>query len=184
MYNVSHPILNKNSIFKIYNTNKENFVYVILAALYSNKIDRRAFHFPSAYNKYKKLINFKNIILPMTNKNIPMFLKHNNHLNISIRLFDSIKISENDMQIYETRIIGKGLSIINVLFHKIYKNKKTYYVYFWIKHINSIKINFKQSYVCMICYDGYSYSKAFQRHLVMCNGITKEAFPNHKSFIS
>ena len=124
MYNISHSVLNKNSIFKIYNTNKENFIYAILAALYSNKIDRRTFHFPSAYNKYKKIINLKNITLPMTNKKIPIFLKHNTHLDITIRLFDSIKISENDMQIYQAKIIGKGSIIVNILFHKIYKEKK------------------------------------------------------------
>ena len=35
MYNLSRPVLNKQPILKVYNTNKENFVYVILAALYS-----------------------------------------------------------------------------------------------------------------------------------------------------
>ena len=138
MYNPSHPVLNKQSIFKVYNTNKENFVYVILAALYSKKIPRKSYHFPSAYNFYKNSLNLKNITLPMTNKNILSFIKDNARLDISIRLFDSIKISENDMHIYETKVIGRGTNIINILFHKIYKRKKTYYVYFWIKSINSI----------------------------------------------
>ena len=59
MYNISHPVLNKSSIFKIYNANEENFIYAILAALFSRKIDRRSFRFPSAYNKYKKSSNLK-----------------------------------------------------------------------------------------------------------------------------
>ena len=75
MYNVSHPVLNKQSIFKVYNTNKENFVYVILAALYSKKIYRKSYHFPSAYNNYKKSLNLKNITLPMTNKLYPFLYK-------------------------------------------------------------------------------------------------------------
>ena len=45
MYNISHPVLNKNSIFKVYNTNKENFIYVILAALYSKKYLEKVFIF-------------------------------------------------------------------------------------------------------------------------------------------
>jgi len=53
-----------------------------------------------------------------------MFLKNNPTLDISIRLFDSIATSKTDMKIYEYRIIGKGRKIINLLFHKYYKNKK------------------------------------------------------------
>ena len=75
MYNISHPVLNKQSIFKVYNTNKENFVYVILAALYSKKLPRKSFHFPSTYNNYKKSLNLRNITLPMSNKNIPSVIK-------------------------------------------------------------------------------------------------------------
>ena len=184
MYNLSHPVLNKRSIFKVYNTNKENFVYVILAALYSKKIPRKSYHFPSAYNFYKNSLNLKNITLPMTNKNIPSFIKDNARLDISIRLFDSIKISENDMHIYETKVIGRGTNIINILFHKIYKRKKTYYVYFWIKNINSIKRDLKQSYVCMICYERFSSGKALKRHSLICNSITEEKFPKPKTFLS
>ena len=184
MYNISHPVLNKQSIFKVYNTNEENFIYVILAALYSKKISRKIFHFPSTYNNYKKSLNLKNISLPMTNKNIPSFIKNNAHLDISIRLFDSIKISQNDMQIYQTKILGKGSNIINILFHKIYKRKKTYYVYFWMKCINSIKRDLKQSYVCMICYERFSSSKALKRHSLICNSITEEKYPKPKTFLS
>ena len=53
-----------------------------------------------------------------------------------------------------------------------------------MKHVNSIKRNLKQSYVCMICYDRYSTSKALKRHLLICNGITKETFPKHNTFLS
>ena len=57
----------------------------------------------------------------MTNKNIPSFIKDNARLDISIRLFDSIKISENDMHIYETKVTGRGANIITISFHEIYK---------------------------------------------------------------
>ena len=50
----SHPQLNYNSIFKIYNANDESFIYATLAALYSNTIDRRDFHHPSAYENFKR----------------------------------------------------------------------------------------------------------------------------------
>ena len=135
MYNISHPVLNKNSIFKIYNTNEENFIYAILAALYSNKIDRRAFHRPSAYNNYKKSLNLKNIVFPMNNKYISIFLKNNNHLDISIRLFASIKISKNDMQIYNTKIIGTGSKIINILLIKNLSLKKSPINFFLGEHL-------------------------------------------------
>ncbi len=184
MYNISHPILNKNTIFKIYNTNEENFIYAILAALYSNKIDRRAFHQTHAYNNYKKSLNLKNIVFPMSNKHISIFLKNNNHLDISIRLFESIKISKNDMQIYNTKIIGTGSKIINILFHKIYKNKKSYYIYFWIKNINSIKKEFRRKHVCTICYDRFSTINVLKRHLLICNSTTKEQFPPPNTFLS
>ena len=75
----------------------------------------------------------------MRNKNIDIFLKNNPKLDISIRLFDSITISKTDMKIYEYKVIGKGRKIINLLFHKSYKNKKSFYHYFWIKNINNIK---------------------------------------------
>ena len=49
MEDIHHPILNNNSIFKVYQSKHESFLYSILAVLYSNKIDRRSFHRPSAY---------------------------------------------------------------------------------------------------------------------------------------
>ena len=88
------------------------------------------------------------------------------------------------MHIYETKVIGKGSNIINILFHKIYKRKKTYYVYFWIKYINSIKRDLKQSYVCMICYERFSSGKALKRHSLICNSITEEKYPKPKTFLS
>ena len=139
MNDVFHPVLNNNSIFKIHQSKDESFLYSILAALYSNRINVKQFHRVNAYAKYKKLLNIGNITFPMKNKDINVFLKNNPNLDISIRLFDSIAISKTDMKIYEYRIIGKGRKIINLLFHKSYKNKKSFYHYFWIKNINNIK---------------------------------------------
>ena len=141
MNDVFHPNLNNNSIFKIHQSKDESFLYSILAALYSNRINVRQFHQVNAYARYKKLLNIGNITFPMKNKDINVFLNNNPNLDISIRLFDSITISKTDMQIYEYRIIGKGRKIINLLFHKSYKNKKSFYHYFWIKNINNIKKN-------------------------------------------
>ena len=139
MNDVFHPVLNNNSIFKIHQSKDESFLYSILAALYSNRINVRQFHQVNAYARYKKLLNIGNITFPMKNKDINVFLKNNPNLDISIRLFDSIAISKTDMKIYEYRIIGKGRKIINLLFHKSYKNRKSFYHYFWIKNINNIK---------------------------------------------
>ena len=139
MNDVFHPVLNNNSIFKIHQSKDESFLYSILAALYSNRINVRQFHQVNAYARYKKLLNIGNITFPMKNKDINVFLKNNPNLDISIRLFDSIAISKTDMKIYEYRVIGKGRKIINLLFHKSYKNKKSFYHYFWIKNINNIK---------------------------------------------
>ena len=139
MNDVFHPVLNNNSIFKIHQSKDESFLYSILAALYSNRINVKQFHRVNAYAKYKKLLNIGNITFPMKNKDINVFLKNNPNLDISIRLFDSIAISKTDMKIYEYRIIGKGRKIINLLFHKSYKNRKSFYHYFWIKNINNIK---------------------------------------------
>ena len=138
MNDVFHPVLNNNSIFKIHQSKDESFLYSIVAALYSNRINVKQFHRVNAYAKYKKLLNIGNITFPMKNKDINVFLKNNPNLDISIRLFDSIAISKTDMKIYEYRIIGKGRKIINLLFHKSYKNKKSFYHYFWIKNINTI----------------------------------------------
>ena len=139
MNDVFHPVLNNNSIFKIHQSKDESFLYSILAALYSNRINAKQFHQVNAYAKYKKLLNIGNVTFPMRNKNIDIFLKNNPKLDISIRLFDSITISKTDMKIYEYKVIGKGRKIINLLFHKSYKNKKSFYHYFWIKNINNIK---------------------------------------------
>ena len=141
MNDVFHPVLNNNSIFKIHQSKDESFLYSILAALYSNRINVKQFHRVNAYAKYKKLLNIGNITFPMKNKDINVFLKNNPNLDISIRLFDSITISKTDMKIYEYKVIGKGRKIINLLFHKSYKNKKSFYHYFWIKNINNIKKN-------------------------------------------
>ena len=54
MEDISHPVLNNNSIFKIYKSKNESIIYLILAALYSSKIDRRSFHHPDVYEPYKK----------------------------------------------------------------------------------------------------------------------------------
>ena len=80
----------------------------------------------------------------MKNKNIDLFLRNNPKLDISIRLFDSMVVSKNDMKIYEHKVIGKGRKTINLLFHKSYKNKKSYYHYFWIKNLNNIKKTLKK----------------------------------------
>ena len=97
------------------------------------------FHQPNGYKKFKSLINIENISFPIKNKSINHFLKINPKLNIRIRLFDSIIISDQEMKIFEHKIIGSGRKIINILFHKTYKNKASYYHYFWIKNINNIK---------------------------------------------
>ena len=152
---MSPHTLNKRSIFQIYHTNEENFIYAILAALYSNKADQKTFHYPSAYINYKKTLNLKNVSLPMKNKNIPHFLKNNHHLNFSIRLFDLIKTSNSEVQMYEAKIFGKGGNIINIMFYEIYKEKKTYYIYYWIKHLDTIKKSLSYNYVCTICYDRF-----------------------------
>ena len=133
MNDVFHPVLNNNSIFKIHQSKDESFLYSILAALYSNRVKLKRFHQVNAYARYKKLLNIGNITFPMKNKDINVFLKNNPNLDISIRLFDSITISKTDMQIYEYRTIGKGHKIINLLFHKSYKNEKSFHHYFWIK---------------------------------------------------
>ena len=54
---------------------------------------------------------------------MPHFLYENPHLDISIRLLDSIKISQTDVNMYESKIIGKGKNIIKILFHKSNQNK-------------------------------------------------------------
>ena len=144
MEDISQPTSNNNSVFKIYKSKNESFLYSILAALYSNKIDRRSFHHPEAYEKFKRKINTQNISFPMKNKNIIHFLKNNPNLNISIRLFDSVVTSKNDMKIYEHKVIGKGKKIINILFHKSYIKKKSFYHYFWLKNINNIQKKLKK----------------------------------------
>ena len=144
MKDIFHPVLNNNSIFKIYQSKNESFLYSILAALYSSKIDYRLFHHPNAYKKYKKNINVENIPLPMKNKHINLFLKSNPKLNIKIRLFSSVVVSNTNMKIFEHRKMGKGKKLINILFHKTYKGKKSYYHYFWIKNLNNIKKTIKK----------------------------------------
>ena len=124
MNDIHHPALENISIFKVHQSKNESFLYSILAALYSNKIDSRIFHHPRAYQKYRNLLNLKNIPFPMKNKHIFHFLRNNPKLNISIRLFDSVTISRKDMNIFDYNIIGTGINVINVLFHKTYKNKK------------------------------------------------------------
>ena len=54
-------------------------------------------------------------------------------------------VSKNDMKIYESKVIGKGQKIVNILFHKTFKNKRTFYHYYWIKNINNIKSTIKNA---------------------------------------
>ena len=110
----------------------------------------------------------------MKNKHINQFLENNPKLDITVRLFDSIVVSKTDMKIFEHRKFGKGRKIVNILFHKTYKNKKSYYHYFWIKNINNIKKTFKRKFVCTICYDKFSTNAALNRHLISCNSMTNE----------
>ena len=73
MVDIFHPVVNNNSIFKIYQSKDERFIYSILAAIYSNKIDAIPFHQPSRYRKYKQKLNIENIPFPMKKKNIKLF---------------------------------------------------------------------------------------------------------------
>ena len=59
MKDIFHPVLNNNSIFKIYQAKDESFLYSILAALYSNKLNRRSFHRPNAYKGYRNKLNLE-----------------------------------------------------------------------------------------------------------------------------
>ena len=115
MQDIFHPILNNNSIFKIYQSKDESFLYSILAAIYSQKIEKKIFHQPNSYKKFKKLINIENIPFPMKNKHINQFLENNPKLDITVRLFDSIVVSKTDMKIFEHRKFGKGSKIVNKL---------------------------------------------------------------------
>ena len=120
----------------------------------------------------------------MKNKHINQFLENNPKLDITVRLFDSIVVSKTDMKIFEHRKFGKGRKIVNILFHKTYKNKKSYYHYFWIKNINNIKKTFKRKFVCTICYDKFSTNAALNRHLISCNSMTNEMYPPDKTYLS
>jgi len=75
MNDVFHPVLNNSSIFKIHQSKDESFLYSILAALHSNRIDVKQFHQVNAYSKYKKQLNIGNITFPMKNKDINVFKK-------------------------------------------------------------------------------------------------------------
>ena len=103
MEDIFHPVLRNNSIFKVYQSKNESFLYSILAALYSSKINYRLFHQVNAYQKYKKLLNTKNLPFPIKNKHISLFLQNNPTLNIKIRLFNSVVVSDTNMKIFEHR---------------------------------------------------------------------------------
>ena len=75
MEDIFHPVLNNKSIFKIYQSKDETFLYSILAPLYSQTIDRTLFNRPYVYTKYKKLVNIENISFPMKNEKIGRFTK-------------------------------------------------------------------------------------------------------------
>jgi hypothetical protein len=70
------------------------------------------------------------------------------------------------------------------LFHKSYKNKKSFYQYFWIKNLNNIKNEIKKSYVCTICYNRFGKAKTLNRHLLICNSLTEEVYPSKNAFLS
>ena len=50
--------------------------------------------------------------------------------------------------------------------------------------MNNISQNGKRSFVCVICYDRFSTSKALNRHLLTCNATTKEIYPSPKTFLT
>ena len=107
MKDIQHHVLDKISIFKVHQSKNESIVYSILAVLYSDKMERRTFHQPSAYKKYWKLLNVKNIPFSIKNKQIFYFLNNNPQLDITIRLFDSVAISGSNMEIFDYKTIGK-----------------------------------------------------------------------------
>ena len=184
MEDIFHPVLRNNSIFKVYQSKNESFLYSILAAMYSSKINYRLFHQVNAYQKYKKLLNTENLPFPIKNKHISLFLQNNPTLNIKIRLFNSVVVSDTNMKIFEHRKIGTGRKVINILFHKTYKDKKSCYHYFWIKNLNNIKNTIKKRFVCVVCYERFSAPTALNRHMLTCNSMTTEVYPKEKSFAS
>ena len=66
------------------------------------------FHQVNAYQKYKKLLNTKNLPFPIENKHIGVFLQNNPSLKVKIQLFNSVIVSDTNMKIFEHRKIGKG----------------------------------------------------------------------------
>ena len=123
MEDIFHPVLRNNSIFKVYQSKNESFLYSILAALYSSKINYRLFHQVNAYQKYKKLLNTKNLPFPIKNKHIGVFLQNNPSLNVKIRLFNSVVVSDTNMKIFEHRKIGTGKKLSISYFIKLTKTK-------------------------------------------------------------
>ena len=87
------------------------------------------------------------------------------------------------MNIFNYSTIGKGKNIINILFHKVYKNEKSVYHYFWLKSLNNIKKDTKTSYVCDICFDRFRKKMSLNCHLLICNAMTKEVYPDPKTFL-
>ena len=55
------------------------------------------------------------------------------------------------MKIYESKVIGKGRKIVDILFHKTFKNKRTFYHYYGIRNINNIKNTILKRFVCVLC---------------------------------
>ena len=118
------------------------------------------------------------------NKHIGVFLQNNRSLIIKIRLSNSVLVSDTNMKIFEHRKIGTRRKVINILFHKIYKDKKSCCHYFWTKNLNNIKNTIKKRFVRVVCYERISAPTSLNRHMLTCNSMTTKVYPKEKSFVS
>ena len=104
MKDVHHPIPDTVSIFKVHQSRMGSFLYSVLAALYSNSIDRRTFHNQSAV-KIQKIVKYNQHSFSMKHKHIFHFFKNIPKLHISIGL--SVAISSRVTKIFNYKTIGK-----------------------------------------------------------------------------
>ena len=136
--NLSHPLLNNNNIFKIYNVGKESFIYAVLSALYSNRLHRNVAHNIRPYKIFKKKLNLANINFPCKTLDIKRFIKQNKNLNLCIYLFEARRNCNGSLQIFSDQKIGNGKQRIHLLSYTLYSNKKVKNkYYFWMKNINN-----------------------------------------------
>jgi hypothetical protein len=149
---------NKHAILDVKSDDNLCFLYAVIGALFAFKTKHQKYS-TNHYKKYFDCFNLKNVKFPMKLNKISKFEKENQHLNLSINVYEWSKRGNEIKPLHISKRNGK---IINILYYDKH--------YSCITNFNRL-IGFKSSkyhHYCFRCCQRFVNEKRKNEHLENC----------------